>query len=552
MDQQVSPLWTTSTTLDRKTGTWRSAMPDYRTLPSPCLGACPVNGHIADWIQHIHQQDYQAAWITLMDNNPFPAIAGRICHHPCETACNRQYLDESIAICSLERFVGDMALDQGWSVPAPDRERKETIAVVGAGPAGLSAAYQLRRRGFQVTLFESQELLGGLMRYGIPAYRLEKSILDGEIQRILDLGVVVERQAAISSQQQLQDLQDKFDAVYLATGAARSKSLPGLDYTKSWVVDGADFLAATNTGKPCTTGQRLLVIGGGSAAMDAARTARRLGKSVTVLALEPFEHLPAQPAEVEEAQEEGIHFVTSARLEQVTEQAQGLSLQCVEVKFTAGTTRGEFTVQPRSDTNFTLETDSIIPSIGQDSDYAVWGTLFESQGPVLKTGQDWQTGRKGVFAGGDLASMERFVTQAVGMGKQAAVAIGRYLDHQPTLTGEKTVDAVSIDAINTYYYPPQPRIKQQNLGVAQRLQNFDEVQIPLNTEQARTEAVRCFSCGTCIYCDNCYGHCPDMAITKLEHGYEVKSGYCKGCGLCVAECPTGSIVMQKELEGPAQ
>ncbi|HED13927.1 MAG TPA: FAD-dependent oxidoreductase [Gammaproteobacteria bacterium] len=547
MEPQASPLWTTRTTLDRKTGTWRDAIPDYRTLPSPCLGACPVNGHIADWIGHIRKQEYHAAWLVLMDNNPFPAIAGRICHHPCETACNRQYLDESISICALERFVGDMALAKDWSLPSSDLVKKEKVAVVGAGPAGLSAAYQLRRRGLQVTLFESQNQLGGLMRYGIPAYRLEKRVLDGEIQRILDLGVIVEHRP-ITTQQQLEQLQNSFDAIYLATGAARSKTLPVLDYAKPWVIDSVEFLATTNANKSHPTGQHLIVIGGGSAAMDVARTARRLGKSVTVLTLEPAGHLPAQHTEVEEALEEGIRFVSGAMLQQVNEQTDGLELTCIEVEFTAGYRKGEFTIKPKSGTAFTLKANAIVPSIGQDANYAIWGESFKAQGPILKTGSDWQTEKKGIFAGGDLASMERFVTHAVGMGKQAAAAIAHYLEGQSPTSDEKTVAAVSIDTINTYYYPQQDRIDQQKLPSRQRLQNFDEVQQPLQEVQADAEAIRCFSCGTCIYCDNCYAYCPDMAITKLEKGYAIKSDYCKGCGLCVAECPTGSIVMQKEYE----
>jgi len=548
MQSHASPLWTTGTTLGRKTGTWRDALPDYRTLPSPCLAACPVNGHIADWIGQIREQQYHTAWLTLIENNPFPAIAGRICHHPCESACNRQYLDEPIAICALERLVGDMALEQGWPLPSPAPDRKQKVAIVGAGPAGLSVACQLRRRGFQVTIFETQAQLGGLMRYGIPDYRLEKHVLDGEIQRILDLGVTVVQQA-IATAQQLEHLQKHFDAIYLATGAARSKTLQTLNYANPRIVDGAEFLRASNTGKPCPLGQRLTVIGGGSAAMDVARTARRLGKSVTVLSLEPADHLPAQQTEVTQAQEEGIQFVTGAMLQQVSEQASDLALQCIEVDFTADDSKGDFTVTPKPETVFTLTADTIVPAIGQDADYAIWGDLFETRGPVLVTGADWQTDQPGIFAGGDLTSSERFVTQAVGMGKQAAAAIAHYLEEEYPIADEQTAAAVSIDAINTYYYPQQHRVRQQYLPVEQRLQNFDQVQQPLPATQSSHEATRCFSCGTCIYCDNCYVHCPDMAITKLARGYAVKSGYCKGCGLCVAECPTGSIVMQTERQG---
>ncbi len=546
MNKQPSPLWTSGTTEARMTGTWRSALPNYHTLPSPCLGACPVDGKIAVWIQQVHNEDYRGAWITLADNNPFPAIAGRICHHPCETACNRQHLDETVGICSLERFVGDMALKEGWKFSQPEISREQTIAIVGGGPAGLSAAYQLRRLGFRVTLFESRDQLGGLLRYGIPGYRLDKAIVDGEIQRILDLGVEVCLNAEISDAEGLQKLHGDYDAVYLATGASRSKTLPNLDYSQPWVMDSADFLAATNAGETCDLGQRILVVGGGSAAMDVARTARRLGKSVMVLSLEPEDLLPAQRVEVDEAIEEDITFVAGAMMQSVKSDGDALTLNCIKVDFKPGTERGAFTLDEIGGSEFSLEADAIIPSIGQDADLGRWGDLLASRGPVVQTDNQWQTSKPGIFAGGDVASMDRFVTQAVGMGKQAAAEIARAIDAQKDDPAAEIDPQVSFTQINTAYYPPAKRHKPGSAPIAARLESFQEVQQPLETAEAAAESSRCFSCGSCIYCDNCYLYCPDMAITKLERGYEVKTDYCKGCGLCVAECPTGSIQMHEE------
>lgn len=546
MDQKPSPLWTTDTSEARMTGTWRSATPDYLNKPSPCRGACPVGGRIAEWVRQIEMEDVYGAWITLVDNNPFPAIAGRICHHPCQTDCNRKHLDETVGICSLERHVGDMALDKGWQFPQASADRDVSVAIIGAGPAGLSAAYQLRRHGYQVTLFESKEQLGGLLRYGIPAYRLEKKILDGEIQRIINMGIDVNLNAEICDDKALQVLRKEYDAVYLATGASRSKPLPNLDYAMSGIMDSADFLAATNANIPCDLGNRFVVVGGGSAAMDVARTARRLGKLVSVLSLEPEQLLPAQRIEVEEAQEEGVEFISGAMMKSVNESDDSLTLNCVRVDFKQGDKRGTFTIDPITGSEFVLKADAIIPSIGQDADLERWKNLLDSDGPVIKTDQHFHTTTSGIFAGGDVASMDRFVTQAVGMGKQAADEIGYYINSEHSGRVNSTVPEADYAVINTAYHPLADRLNPDHVDVEERLQNFDEVQQPLSRNEATAEAARCFSCGTCIFCDNCFYYCPDMAITKLENGYDVKSDYCKGCGLCVAECPTGSISMHED------
>ncbi len=547
MNHEPSFLWSNTTTEGRLTGTWRTASPDYQDIPSPCHGACPVNGLIAKWIRQVSDKDYHGAWTTLVDNNPFPSIAGRICHHPCETSCNRVEHDAAVSICALERFVGDMALKEGWQFPKPVKQLKQSVAVVGGGPAGLSAAYQLARRGFRVSLYEARDQLGGLLRYGIPAYRLDKGILDAEINRIVALGVEVNLNAGVADAGALKALREKHDAVFLATGATRSKALPGLDYSQNWVVDSAAFLASTNAGEPCDLGQHLVVIGGGSAAIDVARTARRLGRKVTILALEPDALLPAQRAEVVEAQEEGIEFVCGAMMQSVVASADTLTLNCTRVDFEPGESRGEFSISEIENSEFTLSAGGIIPSIGQDVDLAKYGDLMARAGPVIGTDGNWQTSSPGIFAGGDVASMDRFVTQAVGMGKDAAIAIARFVDPEQPATESWSDPEAAFGVINTAYHSSEERNTPANTAVDTRLQSFQEVQQKLSTRAAQIEAARCFSCGTCIYCDNCFYYCPDMAITKLDQGYEVKTDYCKGCGLCVAECPTGAINMREEL-----
>jgi len=268
MNAPIPAIWTTGSTEVFKTGSWRAALPQHIRAPSPCHAACPVNGDIAEWIGLARARDFRGAWEVLTRHNPFPAIAGRICHHPCEAACNRAGFDESLAICKLERFVGDRALAEGWSFGPPTQERRERIAVVGGGPSGLSAAFQLRWRGYRVTLFESQAELGGLMRYGIPPYRLARSVLDGEIARIVALGVEVRCGVPLATAADLERLRGEFDAVYLATGARRQKRLPQLDYAQPWVLDGAEYLARTSMGEKPALGRRVVVIGGGSAILS--------------------------------------------------------------------------------------------------------------------------------------------------------------------------------------------------------------------------------------------------------------------------------------------
>lgn len=554
MNMPIPTIWTTGSTDAIKTGTWRASLARHIKAPAPCHGACPVNGDIAEWIGLARARDFRGAWQVLARHNPFPSIAGRICHHPCETACNRGGYDEALSICKLERFVGDQALSQAWAFEPAAEPRNARVAIVGGGPSGLSAAYQLRRMGYAVTLYEAQAELGGLMRYGIPAYRLARDVLDGEISRIVAMGIEVHCNHPIDSPEAFARLREHHDALYLALGAARHKRLPVLDYSRAWVCDGARFLAGANAGKPVPLGKRLVVIGGGSAALDAARSARRLGHEVTLLALEKREQLPAQAEEVTEALEEDIALVDGARLDSVTGDASsGLLLTCSRVAFVPGAQRGQFTLQPVEGSSFTLTVDAIVTSIGQDPDLSLLGEGFAAAGGLLQTDAQFATCVDGVFAGGDMASLSRFVTEAVGMGKHAAQAIARALQLQKDGSSEAAIaryddePQVPLGAISTYYHPKLERAKTLLLDARVRVARDVEVQLGLDIEQALAESERCFSCGICINCDNCVVYCPDMAVKRIGDGYQVLTDYCKGCGLCVKECPTGSMMMQEEL-----
>ena len=517
--------WTTGTTESIKTGTWRAALPAYAKRPSPCHLACPVEGDIARWMQQAGAGDWHGAWMTLVDHNPFPAVAGRVCHHPCEAVCNRAGYDEALAVCALERHIGDRALAERWAFPDPPGGLKR-VAVVGGGPSGLSAAYQLRRRGYAVTLFEAQAELGGLLRQGIPPYRLPREVLDGEIERILALGVDVRTGMAFDAEEQFARLRRDYDAVYAAIGAGVPKRLPQLDYAMAWNMDSATYLARANAGTPPALGQRLVVIGGGSAAMDVARSARRAGHEVTVLALEAEAQMPAQREEVLEAKAEGVVLVGGAMLRHVNPGSKGLWLHAVRVIFDGKNVE----IMPSSD--FVLRADATVTAIGQDPQLAPLSSL-RAEGGLLWTDARGATSSEGVFAGGDAASLQRFVTHAIGMGKRAAIGIDRWLQGEPA-SQPAAETPVGRAQVNTFYHPKAPRAPG----------NRNAVEAP---DEALAEAARCFSCGECTLCDNCFKYCPDMAVQRLLGGYAIAADYCKGCGLCVRECPTGALAMQEEL-----
>ena len=542
-------IWTTGTTESVKTGTWRASLPHYVKSPSPCHQACPVNGDIAEWIGLARARNFRGAWEVLTRHNPFPAVAGRICHHPCETACNRGAYDDALAICKLERAVGDMALEYRWGYARPQVELAQHVAIVGGGPSGLSAAFQLRRRGWQVTIYESQPELGGLMRYGIPSYRLARPVLDGEIARIVALGVNVRCGYTLASAEDFDRLRESHDAVYLALGAGRPKRLPQLPERAPWLMNGAEYLARSTGGAPPALGRRLVVIGGGSAALDAARSARRAGHEVTILALENVKQMPAHPSEVSEALEEGIGLVDGAMLTRVQPAGDGsLTLACVLVRFEPGAVRGQFSVVPVPGSDFELAADALVPSIGQDPELGALAGRVEATAGLLAVDRRQATGTAGVWAGGDVASMARFVTEAIGMGKRAALDIDRALRGAASQADEPAPEPVGLERIATYYHPRQPRVAEQRLSAVERVANGLEVQLGLEVEQALAEAGRCFSCGTCTGCDNCFHYCPDLAIQRVEGGgYVVLTDYCKGCGVCVKECPTGSMTMCEEL-----
>ncbi|MEW6690719.1 MAG: FAD-dependent oxidoreductase, partial [Pseudomonadota bacterium] len=397
------PTWTLGTTEVLKTGTWRAALPVYREPASPCQLACPVGGDIARWMRQAREGDWRGAWETLAENNPFPAIAGRVCHHPCEAACNRGGYDAPLSVCALERFAGDRALAEGWRHAEVRVARKQRIAVVGGGPSGLAAAYELRRRGYGVTVFDAQPELGGLLRDGIPPYRLPRAVLDGEIARVLALGIEVRAGSPLTMAHHYERLRARFDALYVAIGARRAKRLAQLDYTAPWVMESGAYLAQANAGAPPALGARLAVIGGGSAAIDVARSARRAGCEVSLLALEAEAQMPAQREEVLQAREEGVHLVCGAMVRSAVRAAQEIALDCVRVRFEPGPGQGDFRVTALPGSDFSISADAIVTAIGQDPALAPLASLARGGDGLLATDACGAASAEGIYAGGDVA-----------------------------------------------------------------------------------------------------------------------------------------------------
>ncbi len=527
--------------LANKTGSWRVERPVYVDRLPPCNDACPAGENIQGWLYQAEEGAYEAAWRTLVADNPLPAIMGRVCYRPCETACNRAKLDEAVGINAVERFLGDEAMAAGWELPAPaTHPDSRRVLVVGAGPAGLSAAYHLRRLGHHPTLLDASPHPGGMMRYGIPRYRLPREILDFEVDRLLALGIDLE------CNHRVDDLaatmaEGGFDAAVLAVGAqvGRRAYIPAGDSAK--VLDAVSLLHSMEGEEPPRLGRRVIVYGGGDTAMDAARTAKRLGatEALVVYRRTP-ERMPAHPSEVEEAVEEGVQMrwlSTISALEEGKLVVEHMELD--DTGFPQPT--GAFEEVPA---------DALVLALGQDCDLSLLSTLPDvtvAEG-VVGVGDDLMTGHPGLFATGDAVSDERTVTTAIGHGKLAARAAdawlgGRRWQHPPR---HRLAD---FEHLNPWYYADAPKTLRPRLELARRISTFDEVEGGLDEAHALFEARRCLSCGNCFECDNCFGVCPDNAVLKLGPGrrYRLDYDFCKGCGICVNECPCGAIVMEPEV-----
>ncbi len=525
--------------LANHTGSWRNNRPVYVDRLPPCNNACPAGENIQGWLYHAESGDYRKAWEELVTNNPLPACMGRVCYHPCETACNRATLDSAVGIHAVERFLGDEALRQGWALPAPAADSGKRVLVVGAGPSGLSAAYQLRRMGHAVTIAEAGPMTGGMMRFGIPKYRLPRDILDGEIKRIADLGVEIKLNSRVDSILEAMTA-GRYDAAFLAVGAhiAKRAYIPAGGAAR--ILDAVSVLRGMEDTDQPMLGRRVVVYGGGNTALDVARTAKRLGASEAIIVYRRTrEKMPAHDFEVQEALEEGIMIKWLSTIKRMEDAALTVEKMRLDDQGFPQPT-GEFE---------TLEADSLVLALGQDVDLSLLDKVpgLEIADGVVKVDRNMMTGHAGIFAGGDMVPSERTVTVAIGHGKKAARNIDAWLRGGKYAAPEKH-ELATVERLNTWYYTDAPQTVQPALDIARRQSSFDEVVGGLDERNAQFEARRCLSCGNCFECDNCYGVCPDNAVIKLGPGrrFEFNYDYCKGCGMCAAECPCGAIAMVPE------
>ncbi|HYL90594.1 MAG TPA: NAD(P)-binding protein [Burkholderiales bacterium] len=525
--------------LANHTGSWRTLRPVYVDRLPPCNERCPAGENIQGWLAHAESGDYESAWRLLVLENPLPAVMGRVCYHPCESGCNRATIDSAVGINSIERFLGDEAIRRGWRLTRVASHSGKRVLVVGAGPSGLSAAYHLARAGHEVEIHEAGPYAGGMMRFGIPQYRLPREVLDAEVKRILDLGVELRLNAKVANILETMQ-QGRFDAAFLAVGAHIGKRAYIPAGSSARILDAVSLLRSMEGAEKPQLGRRVIVYGGGNTALDVARTAKRLGAEEAVIVYRRTrEKMPAHDSELEEALQEGVLVKWLSTIKQATEGE--ITVEKMELDASGFP-------QPTGELE-TLAADSVVLALGQDVDLGLLEGvpgLMVADG-VVKVGTNMMTGHPGIFAGGDMVPSERTVTVAVGHGKKAAHHIDAWLRGSKYSRAAKHAPA-SGERLNPWYYSDAPKTLRPVLDLVRRQSTFDEVVQGFDESTALYEARRCLSCGNCFECDNCYGVCPDNAVIKLGAGKRFKFNYdyCKGCGLCAAECPCGAIDMVPE------
>ena len=526
-------------TQERRTGPVRQHRPLYMDLLPPCNHACPAGENIQAWLSLATEGKYREAWEVIVHDNPLPAIHGRVCYHPCESNCNRKEYDEPISIHAIERFIGDLALKEGWTPTITVPKTDKRVLVVGAGPSGLSCAHHLALMGHTVEIRDAMPFAGGMMIFGIPAYRLPRDIMDGEIARIERLGV------KITLNHRVDDLvtelrEGRFDASFIAIGAhiGKKTEIPARDAGK--ILDAVSFLRDVEAGTPPALGRRVAVYGGGNTAMDAARVAMRLGSEPLIIYRRDRAHMPAHESEADEALEEGVQIHWLRTIKSIEKTSVTVERMEIDEKGRPRPT-GEYD---------TIEADDLILALGQDTDTGflrrVPGIEFKDDGSVVVNSQ-MMTGQTGIFAGGDMVPTDRTVSIVVGHGKKAARNIDGYLRSEP-FAKPRSKPIASYDRLRLWFFAGVTKQNQPLMELAKRKDGFGEVVGGLSDTEVRFEAKRCFSCGNCFECDGCFGACPEDAIIRLGKGkrYAIDFDKCTGCAICFDQCPSHAITMVPE------
>jgi len=576
------------TMLHNMTGSWRFIKPIYEDKVPACQNACPAGNDIEGWIKLLQKGEYDKAYRYLKREQPFPAILGRICFKFCEAACNRAHLDRFIGINELERFVGDR-VDASAPHPELPEYNGKSLAVVGSGPAGMSAAYYSRLLGFRVTVFEALPEMGGILRVGIPAYRLPREVVAAEFDGLKNMGIELVPNTSVGKDVTLKKLGKDYDYVFLGTGVHESAklNLDGEDESER-IMSGLDMLKKVALGEEVELGKRATVIGGGNTAIDAARTAIRLGSTVTLIYRRSETEMPAHTEEVEEAREEGVEFRFLAAPEKIEIDNDGTieKLVCCEMELGPPDESGRSRPVKKEGALFEVETDSILTAIGERPAFDYLKDVVETEDNLVVLNEGMQVKTVDVyeakiFAGGDIVDLPHTVVHAVAAGKKAAIvmdcdrkgtdfsevfekiAIGdgralsfsKYMGWSPINPVRQNIKkVVDSEKIVYDYFMKAPGVEKQVLDAGVRRGSFDAYCKTFDEDQAQREAARCMHCGRCTECDNCLVLCPDVSVLVRgdgQFGYAIDYDYCKGCGICFTECPRNAITMMDE-ETPIQ
>ncbi|MFI5065228.1 MAG: FAD-dependent oxidoreductase [Streptosporangiales bacterium] len=539
------------------TGNFRFFRPVYKDKTPPCNNACPTGEQIQKYLDFVKHERYLDGYMTIMEDNPMPSVTGRVCYHPCETACNRAQHDEPIGIRSVERFLGDygLGLPENPILETLPPLNGTTVAIVGSGPAGLACAYHLRRRGYGSVIFEALDKPGGMLRAGIPHWHLPEEILDAEIAKLLSLGGIEIRTGVRAGVDISWDDLRNYPATFLALGQDVGRRLPVEGIQSRGVTGGLEFLREAGLGRPVQVGREVLVIGGGNTASDTARSAIRLGGgAATIVSLESEEELVIVPEDLVQARAEGVLFAPGTSLVRVLSDnghVTGAVLCDARLrKDDDGAVRPELI----PGTEREVICDTVFIAIGQVQQLDWLPEQLRDRGVITADEHGRVEGK--IFVGGDVLRGPSMVVDALGDGKRAARDIDRLLTNE-ALTAEPEVTIMPYEGLNSAYFRHSPRIEAPMSPAAERRRSQKvEVTLAYSEQEAVAEADRCMSCGVCNGCDNCYVVCPDVSVMRdaRENGhYSIRTTYCKGCLVCVQECPTGCLekVPEMDFDDPA-